>query len=80
MSGARIEVRIEDPGDTVEVEVIAVLVEQGATVAKGDPLLEVATDKANADIDAPADGTVDELLVAEGDIVHVSEPLVILTT
>ena len=50
----RIEIRIEDPGDTVEVEVVELSVAQGATVSEGDVLLEVATDKANMDIVAPS--------------------------
>jgi pyruvate dehydrogenase E2 component (dihydrolipoamide acetyltransferase) len=80
MSGRRIEVRIEDPGDTVEVEVIAVMVNAGASVATGDVLFEVATDKANADIEAAEDGVIEELLVAEGDIVPVAQTLAVLRT
>lgn len=76
----RIEVKIEDPGDTEEVEVIGVSVEQGTAVAAGDVLLEVATDKANMDIEAPVAGTVAELLVSEGDIIGVDQILVVLTT
>jgi pyruvate/2-oxoglutarate dehydrogenase complex dihydrolipoamide acyltransferase (E2) component len=76
----RIEIKIEDPGDTVEVEVVEVSVEQGATVAKDDVLLEVATDKANMDILAPADGVVAELNVAEGDIIPVDQILAVIAT
>lgn len=80
MSGERIEIRIEEPGDTVEVEVIELSVAQGATVAEGDVLLEIATDKANMDIVAPAAGTIAELHVAEGDIVPVEQLLAVLVT
>lgn len=76
----RIEIKIEDPGDTVEVEVVEVSVEQGATVAKDDVLLEVATDKANMDILAPADGVVAELNVSEGDIIPVDQILAVIET
>jgi pyruvate/2-oxoglutarate dehydrogenase complex dihydrolipoamide acyltransferase (E2) component len=76
----RIEIRIEDPGDTVEVEVVELSVAQGATVAKGDVLLEVATDKANMDIVAPEDGVVAELNVAEGDIIPVDQILAVIET
>jgi len=76
----RIEIRIEDPGDTVEVEVVELSVAQGATVAKGDVLLEVATDKANMDIVAPEDGVVAELNVAEGDIIPVDHILAVIET
>jgi pyruvate dehydrogenase E2 component (dihydrolipoamide acetyltransferase) len=80
MSGERIEIRIVDPGDTVEVEVIDLSVAQGAEVAKGDVLLEVATDKANMDIVAPDDGVIEELNVAEGDIIPVDQVLAVLRT
>ncbi len=80
MTGERVEVRIADPGATVELEVIAILVEAGAVVSQGDVLFEVATDKANADLEAPVDGVVEELLVAEGDIVPVKTLLAVLRT
>ena len=80
MSSERIEIRIEEPGDTVEVEVVELSVEQGAAVAKGDVLLEVATDKANMDIVAPEAGVVEELNVAEGDIIPVDQVLAVLRT
>jgi pyruvate/2-oxoglutarate dehydrogenase complex dihydrolipoamide acyltransferase (E2) component len=78
MSGELVEIRIEDPGNTVEVEVIEVMVQPGAQVTAGTVLLEVATDKANAEIDAPADGVVEEVHVAEGDIIPVDRVLAVL--
>jgi pyruvate/2-oxoglutarate dehydrogenase complex dihydrolipoamide acyltransferase (E2) component len=80
MSDETIEVTIQDPGDTVEVEVIALLVAVGDTVTAGTPLLEVATDKANTDIEAPADGVVESINVAEGDIIAVDAVLAVLRT
>ena len=76
----RIEIKIEDPGDTVEVEVVELSVAQGATVSEGDVLLEVATDKANMDIVAPVAGVVAELNVAEGDIIPVDQILAVIET
>jgi pyruvate dehydrogenase E2 component (dihydrolipoamide acetyltransferase) len=74
----RVEVKIPDPGDTEEVEVVEISVQPGASVKKGDPLLEMATDKANEDLAAPQDGVVQEILVSEGDIVPVDQVFVIL--
>jgi len=76
----RIEIRIEDPGDTVEVEVVELSVSQGQSVSEGDVLLEVATDKANMDIVAPVAGVVAELNVAEGDIIPVDQILAVIET
>lgn len=76
----RVEVKIEDPAGFEEVEVVAVEVAAGDTVAEGDVLLEIATDKANMDITAPAAGTIGEVLVAEGDIIAVDVVLVVMNT
>lgn len=72
---ARVEVKIEDPGDTEEVEVVEVSAKVGDRVAAGDILLEVATDKANMDIVAPVAGVLEELLVDEGDIIDPKQTL-----
>jgi pyruvate/2-oxoglutarate dehydrogenase complex dihydrolipoamide acyltransferase (E2) component len=80
MSGELIEVRIEDPGDTVEVEVIELMVAVGDSVTKGTALMEVATDKANTEIESPSDGVVETLNVAEGDIIEVDKILAVLRT
>lgn len=80
MSGELIEVTIKDPGDTVEVEVISLMVSVGDSVTEGSPLMEVATDKANTDIEAPADGVIEQLHVAEGDIIEVDKVLAVLRT
>jgi pyruvate/2-oxoglutarate dehydrogenase complex dihydrolipoamide acyltransferase (E2) component len=74
----RIEIRIEDPGDSAQIEVLALLVAAGDRVKKGSVLLEVGTDKANVEIEAPADGIVEKLLVAKGDVVKVDRLLAVL--
>ena len=76
----RIDIRIEDPGDSAQIEVIALRAAAGDRVKKGSVLLEVATDKANVEIEAPADGVVEKLMVAKGDIVGVQRILAILRT
>lgn len=78
MSGELIEVKIEDPGNTVEVEVLELMVKVGDSVIRGTALMEVATDKANAEIESPADGVVETLNVAEGDIISVDTVLAVL--
>src|SRR5436190_4854693 len=51
------------------------LVEKGAEVKKGEPLVEIETDKANMTYDADADGTLIEVLAKEGDTLAVGEPI-----
>lgn len=74
----RIAVTIEDPAGFEEVEVVDVSVKPGDTVAEGDVLLEVATDKANMDIVAPRAGTVLEVLVEADAIIPTDAVLVVL--
>jgi pyruvate/2-oxoglutarate dehydrogenase complex dihydrolipoamide acyltransferase (E2) component len=75
-----IEIRLPDPGDTTEIEVISVSVAAGDTVAAGAALMEIATDKANTDVEAPADGVIESIGVGEGDIIDADQVLAILRT
>lgn len=45
----------------------------GETVAKGDSMVEVETDKVTFEVEAPVAGTVTELLVEPGDVVPVRD-------
>lgn len=47
------------PGDAItEAELTQIHVPDGESVTEGDPLYEIATDKADMDIEAPASGVV----------------------
>jgi pyruvate dehydrogenase E2 component (dihydrolipoamide acetyltransferase) len=61
------KVVVPDIGDYAGVPVISVLVKPGATVAEGDPLIELESDKATLEVPAPAGGVVSEILVKVGD-------------
>lgn len=74
----RLEVRMPEPEEGTELDIVELYVSVGAAVAAGDPLMEVATDKANADVVAPVDGVVAELPVAVGDAVPADAPLAVL--
>jgi pyruvate dehydrogenase E2 component (dihydrolipoamide acetyltransferase) len=50
------------------------LVEDGATVARGDEIAEIETDKANMTYEADADG-VFQRIAAEGDTLPIGEPI-----
>lgn len=75
-----VEIKVEDPGNTEEVEVVVLHVAQGQEVAAGDALLEIETDKANMELEAPAAGVVEELHVAAGDIVPATTVFLVLRT
>nr|WP_197747174.1 lipoyl domain-containing protein [Mycolicibacterium duvalii] len=55
------------PGDAItEAEITEFLVADGASVAEGDPLYSIATDKVEMDIEAPASGVVSWKVEAGG--------------
>src|SRR3990170_5461782 len=56
-------------------------VKEGDEVRSGDVLVEIETDKATMEVEAPDDGTIDKLLVAEGtEHVPVNYPIALLLT
>lgn len=68
-------------GETAdEVVVLEWAVAVGDSVSKGDTLMRVETDKVEADLPSPVDGTVAELLVAPDDDVEVGAPVCRLDT
>lgn len=57
--------------DLVEGTVSRWLKSPGETVHRGEPLVEVETDKVNSELESPADGVLEEVLAAEGSTVSV---------
>ena len=51
---------------------------EGDEVAKGEPLMEIETDKVTVEIEAPADGLLAGLRAAEGDDVPVGEAVAVI--
>lgn len=49
--------------------------QQGEPVAKGEPLLEIETDKVTAEIEANADGVLGKILIEEGVTVPIGTPI-----
>jgi len=47
----------------------------GDAVKKGEPLMEIETDKAAVEIEAPADGTLRNVTAREGDVIPVGKPI-----
>lgn len=75
---SQVDVRVPDPGDSTEIEVLSVQVSEGDAVAAGEALLEVASDKANMEVAAPSAGVVVSVNVAPGDVVEPDAVLVVL--
>ena len=58
-----------------EATVLAWLKQAGDRVKRGEPLVEVETDKATVVYEAEADGVLEELVVAEGETVRLGAPI-----
>ena len=71
-AGEIVDVAIPEMGDSVaEGTILEWLVKPGDTVAKDDPLVEISTDKVDAELPSPVAGTVTELLVEPDETVAV---------
>ncbi len=68
-------IRVPDIGDASNVTVIEVAVSQGDTVAEGDTLIVLESDKASMEIPADAPGVVGKIHVSEGAEVNEGDPI-----
>lgn len=75
------EVTVPDLGEAAdEAELVAWLIAPGDRVAADQPVAEVETDKATAEVYAPAAGVVTELRAAEGDTVAEGATVAVVDT
>ncbi|HEX8754143.1 MAG TPA: multifunctional oxoglutarate decarboxylase/oxoglutarate dehydrogenase thiamine pyrophosphate-binding subunit/dihydrolipoyllysine-residue succinyltransferase subunit [Solirubrobacterales bacterium] len=73
---ATVQIAMPEMGESVtEGIVLEWHVAEGDTVKEGDTVVEVSTDKVDAEVPAPADGVITKLLVAVDDEVPVGSPL-----
>ena len=69
---ARIEVPMPQMGESIAEGTVSKWLKQlGETVERDEPILEISTDKVDAEIPSPASGTLVEISVAEGETVEV---------
>ena len=54
------------------------LKQEGETIEKGEPLMEVETDKANVEVEAEATGILSNISVQPGDEIHVGEVIAMI--
>ena len=64
----------------VEGTVARWLKKAGEEVRKGEPLVEVETDKVNSELESPVDGRLLEIVVSEGDTAPVGAVLARIST
>lgn len=58
-----------------EATIVRWLKSEGDTVAEGEPLVDVETDKVDVAIEAPIAGTLTKQLADAGDVVPVGQPV-----
>ena len=68
-------------GDTMQAGVIVQWrVTEGQLVIEGNPLVTIETDKASAEVEAPASGVLVQILAAEGEEVAVGDAIARIST
>ena len=78
---ARVEVIMPQMGESiVEGTVSRWLKKVGDEIKRDEPILEISTDKVDAEIPSPADGILAEIKVAEGETVEVQTVIAVLET
>jgi pyruvate dehydrogenase E2 component (dihydrolipoamide acetyltransferase) len=65
--------------DMEEATIVRWLVEEGAEVKKGEPILEIDTDKTSFEIEAPAEGAIRAIRGEEGETLPVGATLAYIT-
>jgi pyruvate dehydrogenase E2 component (dihydrolipoamide acetyltransferase) len=71
------EFKLPELGENIEtIQVTRVLVKPGDTVTAEQPLLEVETDKATIEVPGDTAGTIESVLVSDGDEVSVGQVMV----
>lgn len=78
---ARTELRMPDLGNEItEAQIDALLKGKGDRVTEGEEIVTITTPKVTMELEAPASGTVLEVLVEEDEIVAVGTVLVVIGT
>lgn len=68
------EIRIPKYGmSTIEVDIVAVHAAVGQSVAIGDPIADIDTEKVSMVLESDSAGTVVEILVKDGDTAQVGD-------
>ncbi|WP_442601005.1 dihydrolipoamide acetyltransferase family protein [Paenibacillus sp. KN14-4R] len=74
-----VEFKLPDVGEGMhEGEISKWLVKEGDHVKKDQPIVEVQTDKVNAELSSPVTGIVKKIMFAEGDTVQVGQTMFVI--
>src|SRR6185437_4671763 len=80
LEGGGLEIVMPEMGESVtEGTVLEWHVSEGDTVEEGDTVVEVSTDKVDAEVPAPASGTITKILVGPDETIEIGKPLAEMT-
>ena len=76
LEGGGLEIVMPEMGESVtEGTVLEWHVTEGDQIAEGDTVVEVSTDKVDAEVPAPASGTITRILVGPDETIEIGKPL-----
>jgi len=73
-----IEIKVPNIGDFEDVEVIEVLVKEGESIKKNDPLITIESDKSSVEIPSNYEGKIKSLKTKVGDKVSEGDLILVL--
>jgi 2-oxoglutarate dehydrogenase E1 component len=80
LEGGGLEIVMPEMGESVtEGTILEWHVSEGDSVAEGDTVVEVSTDKVDAEVPAPASGTITKILVGPDETIEVGKPMAEMT-
>ncbi len=80
LEGGGLEIVMPEMGESVtEGTVLEWHVSEGDSIEEGDTVVEVSTDKVDAEVPAPASGTITKILVGPDETIEVGKPMAEMT-
>lgn len=70
--------RLGSSDESDEVRIVRWFKDEGEAIKKGEPMLEVETDKVNVEIEAPESGVLREVRVKEGEVARFNSVVAII--
>ncbi len=78
---ANVELILPKMGESVaEATITAWMKSEGDTIEAEESVVEIATDKVDSEVPAPADGVISKILVQEGEVAQVGQAIAIIST
>ena len=78
-AGGGVPVIIPNMGLTIlEANIVEWLKKEGDKIGRGEPLLQIETDKALVEVESPADGVLERILQPAGSTVKLTEQVAVI--